>query len=76
MANLRPSPIQVALDQESFEYLNDTFPDLLLAIEQEVTAGMSPDQVKRMVYQHSGPDRLALAYRAQQAARHIARMQG
>ena len=76
MANVKRSPILEALDQESYDYLETAFPDLLAAIETEVRAGKTPEKVMKLVLQAVGPDRLALAYRCQQAAHYIAKTQG
>jgi hypothetical protein len=75
MANAKRSPILVAIDADSYDYLSTAFPDLLAAIEVEVRAGKTPDQIMRLVLQAVGPDRQALAYRCQQAAHHVARTQ-
>jgi hypothetical protein len=76
MAFPKRSPILEAIDADSYDYLETAFPDLLLAIETEVRAGKTPEKVMKLVLQAVGPDRLALAYRCQQAAHHIAKMQG
>lgn len=69
------SPILDALDAESHEYLGNTAPELLSAIESEIASGMRPDAIRRLVAAHVGSDRQALAVRCLQAARHAARMQ-
>ena len=76
MANNRRSPILEAIDAESYDYLETAFPDLLIAIETEVKAGKTPEKVMKLVLQAVGQDRLALAYRCQQAAHHITKTQG
>jgi hypothetical protein len=61
-----------ALDRMSYDYLATNAPDLLLAIEEELDAGISPEGVRFFVQRRVGPDREGLALRCEQAARHMA----
>ena len=74
MANSRRSPILEALDSESYDFLEANYPDLLAAIEIEVSEGAKPDEIYKIVNRHVGPDRWALTMRIRQAANHISRM--
>lgn len=58
-----------ALDQISWQWLNDYHPPLAEAIEMEVERGAQPLQVRRFVMAKT--DRLELALRCEQAARHL-----
>lgn len=59
------------LDAESYEWLGGHHPDVLDAIEKEVTGGQQPKDIKQFVMMHTL--RPELAQRCYQAARHIAR---
>lgn len=59
-----------ALDKVSYEWLTEAYPELVEAIEAEVAQGATPTQVKRFVLGHT--QRVELALRCEQAARHIA----
>ena len=67
------SPILAALDRESYLWLAAQSPDILSAVEDEVASGTKPEAIYRMVSQHVGSERQALAIRVHQAANHIAR---
>ncbi len=69
-------PLMAVIDQDGYEYLSVQHPDYLLAIEKELKAGSSPDEIRRKVMRLAGSDRLALAKRCEQAARYVARMTG
>jgi hypothetical protein len=68
--------LAVALDKISYEYLATNAPDLVVAIEQELRAGVQPEGVRFAVQRHVGPDREGLALRCEQAARYIAGVSG
>ncbi len=61
-----------ALDFISYEWLGDAHPQLLDAIEQEIGSGADPSAIRRHVMRLT--DRLELALRCEQAARHLARV--
>lgn len=70
----RPSePLQLAIDLDAYEFLADHAESYLDAVEQCIAGGMSPEEIRRYFMRQAGPDRLALAYRLEQAARHIQR---
>lgn len=56
-----------ALDEISWTWLSDNFPQLAEAIKSEMDRGASPDQIRRYVVQQT--QRLELALRCEQAAR-------
>lgn len=58
------------LDKESYEWLAAVHPEILDAVEAEVSAGAKPADLRLFVIRQTGrPD---LANRVEQAARHIA----
>jgi len=57
------------LDKESYEWLGSTHPDIADAIELEVQAGRTPEQIRHFVLKHT--QRPELAQRCLQAARHV-----
>lgn len=61
------------LDAESYEWLGGHHPDVLEAIEKEVSASQPPRDIKQFVMMHTL--RPELAQRCYQAARHILRQQ-
>lgn len=65
------SPIVIALNAESYDWLSAQNPDLVSAIEAEVAAGTKAETIYRMVSQYVGPERQALAVRVRQATHHI-----
>jgi len=58
-----------ALDGISYQWLCDNHPRLAEAIETEVRMGATPDIVRRYVMRQT--QRLELALRCEQAARHL-----
>jgi hypothetical protein len=65
------TPLTEALDAMSYQWLSAQAPDLVLAIEAELTGGRSPYQIRLLTQRHVGPDRDGLALRCEQAARHM-----
>ncbi len=61
-----------ALDRESYEWLASYQPDILEAVEAEVAAGRTPEQIRLFVIRKTG--RTELADRCEQSARHIKSM--
>lgn len=61
------------LDKESYEWLASQHPDILEAVEAEVGAGRTPEQIR--LYVIRATNRTELAQRCQQSARHIKRME-
>jgi hypothetical protein len=61
------------LDQESYSWLAANHPQILEAVEVEVAAGKSPDEIRFFVLMRTG--RVELAARCQAAARHVAAME-
>lgn len=62
--------IDTAINEESWEWLQDNVPTLATAVQKEVTAGASPSEIQRHVMRRT--QRAALALRCQQAAAHLA----
>jgi hypothetical protein len=62
-----------ALDRESYEWLASHAADILEAVEAEVNAGRSPEQIRLYVIRVTS--RAELAQRCEQAARHIKAME-
>lgn len=58
-----------ALDRESYEWLASHAPDILEAVEAEVNAGRTPEQIRIFVIRRTGREELAM--RTEQAANHI-----
>lgn len=67
-------PLQMAIDLDAYEYLADNAESYLAAVEQCLAAGMSPEEIRRYFMRQAGPDRVQMAYRLEQAARHIQRV--
>lgn len=61
-----------ALDRQSWQWLQDSDSDIAAAVEAEVTAGASPDAIRRFILAHVGSDRSGLAARCMSAARYLA----
>jgi len=61
------------LDQISYDWLSDNYPDLLEAIEKAVERGVDPRTIRRFVMLQT--DRSPLALRCQQVARAVQRSQ-
>ena len=58
------------LDKESYEWLASVHPDILAAVEAEVSAGARPADLRFFTLRQTG--RGDLAHRIEQAARHVA----
>lgn len=63
------------LDQDAYEWLLDTYPQLAASLEAEVRAGATPDDVRRFMTAHVGEHRVALIARCVSASRWLARGQ-
>lgn len=68
------STLQRAFNAESYAYLEREWPDILAAIEAEIAAGHTPEEIKRFALQWTC--RFEMAMRCYQAARHVAGMAG
>lgn len=64
--------LAVVLDSESYEWLAAHHPDILAAIESEVAAGRTADEIRLFTLMRTG--RVELAMRCQQCARHVERV--
>lgn len=65
------SRLGAALDKQSYEWLLEADEDIASAVQAEVTAGASPDEIRRFILGHVGTDRSGLAARAMSAARYL-----
>ncbi len=74
MATIDMPRLGAILDRESYEWLAAAHPDILAAIEAEVAAGRTAEQIRLFVVRQTG--RIEIALRCEQSARHIARGQG
>ena len=63
--------ITTVLDAIAYEWLATNYPQLVQAIDTELSNGSTPSDVRFVVQQHSGADHDDLALRCEQAARHI-----
>lgn len=70
MGNDKLAVIGEALDEDSYQWLNDNRPDLAEAIEAAVGNGVTPIQVRRYVMART--ERRELALRCEQAANFLA----
>lgn len=62
--------LAAALNQQSYEYLQDEWPAVAEALAAEVQAGATADELRRFTMRHTG--RAPLAARIEQAAAHLA----
>lgn len=67
------SELDNVLDAESWEFLWTNYPPLALAVQKSVSAGISPEAIKRRVIERLGAHREALATRCELAAKHLER---
>lgn len=65
------SPLHLAIDFDAYEWMTSQAPHYLLAIEKELKLGRTPAEIRYIVSSRVGPDRIGLAMRCEQAARHI-----
>lgn len=71
MATIDMPRLGAILDRESYEWLAAAHPDILAAIEAEVAAGRTAEQIRLFVVRHTG--RAEIAQRCEQAARWVER---
>ena len=57
------------LDHSSYEWLLDEAPDVAVAIESEVLAGATPEDIRRFLMDQIGENRVAFINRVVSAAR-------
>ena len=62
--------IDAAIDEESWDWLQDVLPSMAMAVATEVRRGVGADEIHRHVMQRT--QRPALAMRCSQAAQHLA----
>jgi len=66
---LNMARLGAVLDKESYEWLASYSPGVLEAVEAEVLAGRSPEEIRMFVIRRTG--RVEIAQRCEQAARHV-----
>jgi hypothetical protein len=71
MTTLEMPRLGAILDRESYEWLAAQHPDILGAIEAEVAAGRTAEQIRLFVVRQTG--RLEIAQRCEMAARWVER---
>lgn len=69
MSNFQP--LEQAIDEDAYEYLSQHAPSYIKAIDNAVTNGATPEQIRWYVQVRVGSDRLSMALRCEQAARYI-----
>lgn len=65
------SPLLHAIDRDAYDWLSHNAPYYVDAIQAELQAGKTPEQMKRVVLKNAGAERSALALRIEQAARYL-----
>lgn len=73
MKNVMPR-LGAVLDKESYSWMAANHPEVLDAIEAEVAAGRSPQDVRLFVLRQTG--RIEIALRCEQSARYVAAQAG
>jgi hypothetical protein len=61
--------LAAVLDEESYNWLDANYPDVCVAVEAEVKAKRTPEEIRRFVMRHTG--RFEFAVRCQAAARFL-----
>lgn len=61
------------LDEESWEWLDRTHPDVASTVQRLVGRGLSPEEIGKRVMRRAGEHRLPFAKRCELAARHLER---
>lgn len=64
--------LQRAFNAESYAYLEREWPEILAAIEAEISNGHTPEEIKRFALQWTC--RFEMAMRCYQAAKHVTSM--
>lgn len=64
--------LRAAFDRESYEYLAENAPEIVVALAADLNNGMSTTDVRFLVQSYLGQERKALALRCEQAARYLA----
>jgi hypothetical protein len=60
-----------ALDEESWDWLNDNCPPLAISVQKAVEKDISAEEIKRRVIDRLGAHRLPLAQRCEAGARYL-----
>ena len=61
--------LEKAVNAESYEWLQDNYPDLARALESEVNRGATPKEIRRYIMEKT--ERAGIARRLEQAAAHL-----
>lgn len=67
------SPLQRAVDQDSYAWLSSNAPFYVDAILESLRLGSTTEEIRRYLSSQVGPERQAIAIRAEQCARHLTR---
>ncbi len=71
MITRKLTKLSAAIDEQSYEWMLSNYPQMLEAIEAEIAAGCTPDEIRRFVVRQTG--RLEIALRCEQVARYVGR---
>jgi hypothetical protein len=61
------------LDEESWEWLDRTAPEIAIIVQRLVKRGLPPEEIGKRVTRRAGEHRAAFAKRCELAARHLER---
>lgn len=61
------------LDEESWDWLDRTYPEVATIVQRLVTRGLPPEEIGKRVIRRAGEHRAAFAKRCELAARHLER---
>ncbi len=68
----KESPLSVAIDHQSAEWLEANVPEIFDALEQELQAGLSQDDIRKLLRRKFGDDlRVNMSQRILQAAEYL-----
>jgi len=65
--------LAAAIDAESWQWLDDNAPLYATAVQNEINAGKTPQQIRHYVMKQT--QRQGIAMRCEQAARHLQRVE-
>lgn len=63
--------LDLALDEESWDWLNLEHPEIATKVKAAVANGASPEEVKNRVLKRAGTHRVKFAARCENAARYL-----
>jgi hypothetical protein len=68
--------VEAAINEDSWNYLQDAWPEMAAAVAKEVQRGVQPDEIRRYVLRKVGEQRSPIALRCAQAAAHLHNQNG